>query len=314
MKVFISYSTKDRERFVDNFAEKLKDKDIDVWYDKWELNYGDNLAKIFDDMLKCDYCISVISKNSVDSNWVKEEYDSAFIAKINGKLKLIPLIIMEDNISIPEKFDYIRQCQIPNINDYEEEFNTLVGELLGKTKKPQSGNLPKYTNFCSIMGFNVFDSIVIKTIGDIMMEQGSVIISFDYLIDNINDNDISKEEIKESVEILKSEGILTYEEYLGMYYPQDIKLTSYGMIIHAENYYTDYPEILKGISSILLNKQYQIYNNDFEVVDAPSILVLSIIDNFSNLGYLKIHKFCDGSFLVDKINALGKRELKNIVN
>lgn len=314
MKVFISYSSKDRERFVDEFAKRLNEKNIEVWYDKWELSYGDSLAKIFDDMLKCDYCISIISKNSINSKWVKEECDSAFIAKINGKLKFIPLIIMEDNITIPERFDYLRQCQIHNINDYDEKFNTLVSDILGISKKPKLGNSPNYMKFNNISGFNLFDSIVIKSLGDVMMEYGFVSLDFNYLMEKINDVDISKEDIKESVEILESEGIINFQKYLGCYYPEHITLTSYGVITYAEKYYPNYSDNLKKIASVLLNKEYPIEDNDFKNINAPSVIILSILDNFSTYGYLTLHKFLDGSFLVDQINAKGKRELKNIIN
>ena len=85
MKVFISHDSRDKTRFVKDFATKLREKNLDVWYDDWELNFGDSLIDIFDAISQCDVFLSVISENSVESQWVKEESDSAFIRKIEER-------------------------------------------------------------------------------------------------------------------------------------------------------------------------------------------------------------------------------------
>lgn len=64
MKAFISYDSRDRNRFVEEFAEKLMSKAIDIWYDEWELEYGDSLVRIFDEIVKCDI-LSALFLNTV---------------------------------------------------------------------------------------------------------------------------------------------------------------------------------------------------------------------------------------------------------
>ena len=103
MKVFISHDSRDKERFVDNFARKLIENGIDVWYDKWELGFGDSLMKIFKDMPDCDVFISIISSNSIESKWVKEESDSAFIRKIEKQMKFIIISRSRAIVNIPSK-------------------------------------------------------------------------------------------------------------------------------------------------------------------------------------------------------------------
>ena len=131
MKVFISHDSRDKERFVDNFARKLMENGIDVWYDKWELGFGDSLMKIFEDIPDCDVFISVISGNSIESKWVKEESDSAFIRKIEKDMRFIPVVLMEDGIDVPNEFNHILQCRISDVDDYEYEFKKLVETYMG---------------------------------------------------------------------------------------------------------------------------------------------------------------------------------------
>ena len=48
-KVFASHASEDKERFVLDFATKLRSKGIDTWVDRWEINPGDSLVdKIFE--------------------------------------------------------------------------------------------------------------------------------------------------------------------------------------------------------------------------------------------------------------------------
>lgn len=314
MKVFISYNSEDRTRFVDDFVEKLENKNIEVWYDKERLKYGENLAKIIHEMLKCDYFICIYSKNSINSNWVKEECDAALVAKIKGKIKMIMINLLEDEISIPPEFEHIRIWDIENINNYNSEFNEISGEILGLSNRKIKGNYPKYIGFSPIINYEIIDSIIIKKIGDLMSSEDSVLISFDYLMKLIDDEDISERDVDESIRILESDGIIKFNNVITGIHPENIKLTSKGIVLYAENYCVNYSNILQDISSIILNKEAQIDENHFKNIEVPEIIKRSIIDYFSMLGYIKLNRFLDGSFLIQNITGVGKRKLKSLLN
>lgn len=80
-KVFISHASEDKERFVTEFAIRLREKGVDVWLDKWEMLPGDSLVeKIFEEGLKeADAVIIVLSQFSVDKPWVLEELNVSVI-------------------------------------------------------------------------------------------------------------------------------------------------------------------------------------------------------------------------------------------
>lgn len=42
-KVFVSHASEDKDRFVLEFASRLRHKGIDAWLDKWEMLPGDSL-------------------------------------------------------------------------------------------------------------------------------------------------------------------------------------------------------------------------------------------------------------------------------
>ena len=82
-KVFVSHAGEDKERFVLDFATKLRSKGIDAWVDKWEMYPGDSLVdKIFEEGIKnAQAVIVVLSKYSVDKPWVREELNASAVRR-----------------------------------------------------------------------------------------------------------------------------------------------------------------------------------------------------------------------------------------
>jgi len=83
-------------------AARLRAKGIDAWVDRWEMLPGDSLVeKIFEDGIKnAQAVIVVLSHNSVNKKWVREELNAAFVKRINSGSRLIPVII--DDCAVPE--------------------------------------------------------------------------------------------------------------------------------------------------------------------------------------------------------------------
>lgn len=100
-KVFISHASEDRE-FTQDLATKLRSKGVNAWLDVWEILPGDSLIdKIFEEGLKdAEGFIVILSRSSVNKEWVREELNAAMVKKINGLTKLIPVVL--DDCEIPE--------------------------------------------------------------------------------------------------------------------------------------------------------------------------------------------------------------------
>jgi hypothetical protein len=98
---FISHAHADKERFVLDFAKRLRGKGIDAWVDNWEMLPGDSLVdKIFNEGLKsCTAFIVVLSHNSISSKWVREELNAGIIKRIEDNTKLIPIRL--DGCEVP---------------------------------------------------------------------------------------------------------------------------------------------------------------------------------------------------------------------
>lgn len=99
--VFLCHSQKDK-RFVRSLSSYLIQNDINVWLDESELLVGDSLLdRLCDAIDKVDYVIAVLSKASVNSNWVQTELKMAMTEEINSnQIKVLPLL--KENCEFPK--------------------------------------------------------------------------------------------------------------------------------------------------------------------------------------------------------------------
>ena len=85
INVFISHNYKDKP-MARRLADLLTNYGIKAWIDESEIKIGDSLIeKIRSGLDYMDYLVVLISKNSVESEWVKKELDIAMNREIEGK-------------------------------------------------------------------------------------------------------------------------------------------------------------------------------------------------------------------------------------
>lgn len=102
MKVFISHSSNDK-KFIRLLKSCLNENDIDTWFDEDELMLGDSLLKKLEEALnESSHFVIILSKASVNSDWVKFELKRAVNNQKSGLFSKI----------IPIKY---RECDVPEV-------------------------------------------------------------------------------------------------------------------------------------------------------------------------------------------------------
>ncbi|WP_339316851.1 toll/interleukin-1 receptor domain-containing protein [Paenibacillus sp. FSL R10-2734] len=98
--IFLSHNSNDKP-FVRKLAKDLQRKGYYVWVDEAEIKIGDSLiTKIREGIDKVMFVGVVLSKNSINSEWVKREVDIAMNQEIEGKVvKVLP--IMLESVELP---------------------------------------------------------------------------------------------------------------------------------------------------------------------------------------------------------------------
>lgn len=127
MSVFISYSHCDSE-IVEKIATYLVSRNIHIWIDKWQLNYGDSLiAKIQDAITESSVLLIMLSTESVKSEWCKKELTAGLVRELEEKrVVTIPVLLEDCDIPLFLKDKYYADFR----NDFDQTIKSLQDSLL----------------------------------------------------------------------------------------------------------------------------------------------------------------------------------------
>jgi len=123
--VFLSHSHADRQ-FCTRLANDLQGKGIRVWIDEAEMQVGDSLIeKISKAISEMEFVAVVLSKSSVESQWVRKEVGIAMTQEIEGKrVKVLPLLLEE--CDVPSFVQDKIYADFRNTANYDEALTKVV--------------------------------------------------------------------------------------------------------------------------------------------------------------------------------------------
>jgi TIR domain len=127
--LFISHAWEDRYEIAQPLAERLKHKELRVWYDDFVIKPGDSITESIGRGLKNSrFGLIILSKNFFKKNWTAHEYQTLLKKAVDsGKRILIPVwhnVGLEEVRSYSEELADIKALQ-SNIG-LEELSNQLV--------------------------------------------------------------------------------------------------------------------------------------------------------------------------------------------
>lgn len=312
-KVFISHATEDKERFVIDFARCLRQQHgVDAWMDKWEMLPGDSLVdKIFEEGLKdASAVVVVLSRNSVDKPWVREELNAAVVKRLNTGSKLIPVVI--DDCAVPEVLKSTLWERIDDMNSYQSSMDRIVAAIYGVNDKPPLGSSPSYMKsvIANIGGLNNLDSLVLKLACDQAVVQGSDFMDPHDVYCKDGEYVIPETELRDSMEMLEQQYYISISHTLGNNL-DSFFITTVGFDVYAHSYVPNYNGIVSDVVSALVNKQ--LTNNDSiaQELQQPRLVVDHIFDLLEHNGHLKQSKLLGGRQEVYRISPSLRRSLQN---
>lgn len=308
-KVFVSHASDDKDRFVLEFARRLRERGVDVWLDAWEMLPGDSLVdKLFEEGIgNAAAVIVVLSRFSVEKPWVREEINAAFIKRVNKGSKLIPVVL--DGCQVPEALASTLWETIEDVNSYERSFERILSAITGMHEKPPIGPLPTYAvaPIFEIAGVARVDNLVLKAICERALEVGHENVSSDELsLESLSG--ISKSELSDSLDILENENLISLTRFLGAEMPY-IKLLDLGFQRYAKAYMVDYETKVNAVAAAIVNEK--LYRNEeiqskFEI---PSYFVDHILSVLERNGYIQMSRFIGGEIRIHDVSAKLRRAI-----
>jgi len=298
-KVFISHASEDKERFVIDFARKLRANGVDAWLDNWEMLPGDSLVdKIFEEGIKeADSFIIVLSNHSVNKPWIREELNASFIKRIDKNSKIIPIVL--DKCSVPE---CLQSTIWENINDhqnYEDNFTRILNSIFGVLDKPTLGQAPSYTTakINELQGLNKIDTLIFTEACQKVLSSADKGINLSEIYDNLKAQEISDEDISESLEILDSKGYIKATKVLNGTIPF-FAVTTFGFDQFAQSNIDNYEDAVNNICLKLINHSLE---NNADVADLtkyPLALVNHVFEFLENRDLIKMVKTIGGLYMI----------------
>jgi len=247
-KVFLSYSHEDKDTAT-KIATSLRAGGIDVWVDRWEIQPGDSLVqKIFEEGLSgADVFLVLISKNSINSKWVRQELDVALIKRIEGITRIIPLIL--DGVTPPEHLRPLRWVDMSS--NFDNALREIQMAIFKVYERPPLGQPPEFirVNMQSVGGLSqIATAMGLFFVGTGKHEIGNEeTFSAQQLKEKLG---FSVEETNDAIDELKRLGLLETIDYLGTHpYVYGDVTPTYALFLHFSGHGLAYdPE--KDIRSV----------------------------------------------------------------
>lgn len=90
--LFISHATEDKEGVVRELVLALQGRDVDVWYDEFQLRVGDSLRRKIDaGLARSRFGMVVVSHAFFAKNWPQYELDGLVSLEMAGRQRILPV-------------------------------------------------------------------------------------------------------------------------------------------------------------------------------------------------------------------------------
>lgn len=304
-RVFVSHAGEDKARFVLEFATRLRAKGVDAWLDRWEMGPGDSLVeKIFDEGLKsADAIVIVLSHNTIDKRWVKEELDAAMVHKIERSARLIPVVI--DDCAVPESLKTVLWERIDDLRNYDDSFDRIVRAIYGHRERPPLGPPPPYavTPDQAILGVEQVDTAVLVCICKLAVADGDNLVESDAVISQLHTRGLSEGAVRESLEVLHQDGFIELSRDMNGP-PRHLRITLSGFEVYADSAVPRYREIQTLVVAQIVNERASDTDTIASTLQVSSLVVEHVFRVLESRGYLQLSRQMSGPLVA--VNASPK--------
>ncbi len=311
-KVFVSHASEDKDRFVLAFAQRLRGDGVDAWLDKWEMAPGDSLvSRIFEEGIGgADVFLVVLSGNSIDKPWVREELNAGVVQRIEGACKLIPVVL--DGVQVPVALKATVWQPLADVDSYEEEYRRILAAIFGISSRPPLGDPPAYARRDPVPGLTASDSIVLVALAEASIAQGHRLVPGEELTVRCAPSGLDDVAVRESVHALDAEGLVdeAREVHGGRYFY--VKPSWSGLLRYLATAQPELGDVQERLVAHLVNDPA----TSFELADlakaedVPQIVAEALMMPFESRGLITVNAYFGGRVTIRNVSPLLRRELE----
>lgn len=210
--VFLSYGHEDRS-IARKLAERLFNEGVEVYFDEWEIRAGDSIREKIDlGLERCTHFIVLLTPTSVGKPWVRAEMDAAFVNKVQGHCRFIPLRYGLAAADLPA---LLKGLLSPSLDDGSADFRALLSSLFGTSEKPRTGNRrPIFEEPLEGIGLSPAATQIVK----LLIDRSKYGLTLDPMLDArdiAKAVDLADDDIREAVDELLEKGLVRDRATMG---------------------------------------------------------------------------------------------------
>lgn len=139
--VYLAHASEDKA-LARPLAEGLMARGINVWYDNWEIDFGDSLREKMEEGLgDCTHFVVLLTHKSISKPWVNQEIDAGLMRAVEGSAKFIGL---RHELPLEEVSPFLKTRLTPEYRHGEAGLDELAAQILDISRKPPLGDTPRY--------------------------------------------------------------------------------------------------------------------------------------------------------------------------
>lgn len=210
--VYLAHASENKN-LAEPIARGLRVRGIEVWFDQWEIGYGDSLRRKMEQGLgECTHFVVLLTPVSAKKPWVNEEIDAGLMRAVEGTARFIGL---RHELPLSAISPFLRTRLTPEFDGTEAGLEELAAQIYGVSRKPPLGDVPRY--------------VQVHTLGSTWSAAALAVAEYFVRKSNhglANEPDSSYEQIQEETQLpmadvrigildLESAGLLTKRDYTG---------------------------------------------------------------------------------------------------
>lgn len=124
-------------------ASSLYQNGIPTFFDEWEILAGDSIRQRIDQGLSsCTHFIVLLTPESIVKSWVNAEMDAAFVMKVEGTSKFIPLRFALPHKALPPLLKALLSPELTE-EGYDDQIKALISDIFDISRRPSLGLAPE---------------------------------------------------------------------------------------------------------------------------------------------------------------------------
>lgn len=141
---FLCHASEDKE-LASGLAVGLVAAGIDTFFDEWSIRTGDSIRRRIEEGLgSCTHFIVLLTERSIEKAWVNAEIDGAFVQKMAGAVKFLPIRWALTFDQLRTKSPLLAGMHAPEITSPSEGLRQLIADIYGVTQRPPLGERPRF--------------------------------------------------------------------------------------------------------------------------------------------------------------------------